>query len=179
MSWKIDPAHTHINFSVRHMMVANVKGEFTSFDGNIVFDPEKPEESTVELVIDAASISTRVEDRDNHLRSADFFDVENHPHIVFKSTEVNVLNDTEAELKGELTIRDETHPITFEVELQGVGKSPYGQTVAGFEASGKLNRTKWGLNWNQALETGGIMVGEDIKLGIDIELVEVAETAEA
>jgi len=179
MTWAIDPNHTHINFSVRHMMVTNVKGEFTKFSGKVNFDPEELGETEVELTIEPASINTRVEDRDNHLRSPDFFDVANYPEITFRSTDVIVESDSEAELIGNLTIRNQTHPITLNIRLQGIGQDPYGRTIAGFEISGKLNRTKWGLNWNQGLETGGVLVGEDIKLAVDVELVEVAEATEA
>lgn len=171
MSWQIDPTHSHIQFAVRHMMISTVRGEFHDFEGTIDYNQDNPEETTVDVKIDTASIDTRVEDRDNHLRSEDFLYVEEYPYITFKSKRVELIDKRHARVIGDLTIREETHEVPFEVELQGIAKSPWGQVVAGFSGSGKLNRKQWGLTWNQALETGGVLVGDEVKFNIEIELI--------
>lgn len=177
--WKLDQAHTQANFNVRHMMVTTVRGSLGAVSGTITFDPDTPAISAVEATIDVAGISTGVEDRDNHLRSGDFFDVENYPHIVFKSTDVEVLNNGEANITGDLTIRDVTKPVTLKVEYLGSGNSPFGDTRAGFEATTSINREDFGLTWNQALESGGVLVGKDVKISLDVQaiLVTKEETA--
>lgn len=185
MNWTIDSAHSHIGFRVRHMMISTVRGEFTNFDGTIDFDEDNPEATEVHVTIDAASIDTREEDRDNHLRSADFLHVEEYPEITFEGTRVELLDDEHARLHGDLTIRGETHPVELDVAYQGMAQSPWGSMSAGFSATTTLNRKNWGLTWNQALETGGILVGDELKVEIEIELVkqdveeaeEEAETA--
>lgn len=171
MSWKIDSAHSEVNFAVRHMMISKVRGQFEQFDGTIEFDPDRPAETRVEVHIDVASINTREEQRDNHLRSADFFDVENYPTMTFRSTDVEVTGEDSARLTGELTIRDETHSVSVDVEYAGLAKSPWGTTSAGFSARTSLNREDWGLTWNQPLETGGWLVGKEVEIFIDVELV--------
>lgn len=171
MSWKIDSAHSEVNFAVRHMMISKVRGQFEQFDGTIEFDPDRPAETRVEVHIDVASINTREEQRDNHLRSADFFDVENYPTMTFRSTDVEVTGEDLARLTGELTIRDETHSVSVDVEYAGLAKSPWGTTSAGFSARTSLNREDWGLTWNQPLETGGWLVGKEVEIFIDVELV--------
>lgn len=175
MSWKIDSAHSEISFSVRHMMISNVRGHFENLDGTIEFDQQNPENTKVEARIAAASINTREANRDNHLRSPDFLDAEQYPDLVFKSTRVEVINDRKAKLYGDLTIRDQTHPVALDVEFNGLAKSPWGQTSAGFSASTTLNRKTWGLTWNQALETGGVLVGDDIKVNIEVEVIKQEE----
>lgn len=177
--WNLDPAHTQANFNVRHMMVTTVRGNLGSVNGTITFEPDTPAISAVEATINVASINTGAEDRDNHLRSGDFFDVENYPNIVFKSTNVEVLSDNEANVTGDLTIRDVTKPVTLKVEYLGSGKSPFGDTRAGFEATGTINREDFGLTWNQALESGGVLVGKDVKISLDVQGVLVTEEATA
>lgn len=171
MSWKIDPAHSQIQFAVRHMMISTVRGEFHDFSGTIDFDEDNPEETTVHVEIDAASIDTRTEDRDNHLRSPDFLNVEEYPTITFESTRVELIDEDSARLIGDLTIRGETQTVELDVEYQGMAKSPWGQVSAGFSATTRFNRKDWGLSWNQALETGGVLVGDEVKVNIEVELI--------
>jgi polyisoprenoid-binding protein YceI len=177
--WNFDPAHTSASFAARHMMVTTVRGQFKNITGTLDFDPDKPEATSVEVVIDTASMSsTGNEDRDNHLRSPDFLDIEKYPTIRFKSTGVEVKSDTRATLKGDLTIRDVTRPVAIEVEHLGQGQTPFGTTVAGFEGTTRINREDFGLTWNMALESGGWLVGKEIKIALDGEAV-LAEEAVA
>lgn len=173
--WNLDPAHTQANFSVRHMMVATVRGSFDKVSGTLEFDPQNPANSRVEATIEAASINTGLADRDAHLRSADFFDVENYPTITFKSTSVKPTGDNTADVTGDLTIRGVTRPVTLKVEFLGETIGMSGGTHAGFEARGKINREDFGLTWNVALETGGVLVGKEISLNIDAEVIRVPE----
>lgn len=177
MSWQIDPAHSHIQFSVRHMMISTVRGEFEKFGGTIDFDPENPEQSQVSVRIDTASINTRQTDRDNHLRSADFFHVEEYPAILFESKRIEQTGRDKGRVVGDLTIRDVTREIVLDVEYAGTARSPWGTTSAGFSATTSLDRKEWGLTWNQALETGGVLVGDKIKVDIEIEIVKQEEEA--
>jgi len=177
MSWQIDQAHSHIQFAVRHMMISTVRGEFEKFNGTIDFDPENPEQSQVSVRIDAASINTRQPDRDNHLRSADFFNVEEYPVLLFESKRIERLGDNRGRVVGDLTIRDVTREVVLDVEYAGMARSPWGTTSAGFSATTTLDRKEWGLTWNQALETGGVLVGDKIKVDIEIELVKQEEEA--
>lgn len=177
--WTLDTAHSSADFTVRHMMVSNVRGQFGVVSGTIDFDPDNPSTASVDASIDVASINTGVEDRDNHLRSADFFEVEKYPSITFKSTKVEPTSDNSAKVTGDLSIRDVTKSIVLDVDFLGQGASPFGDTRAGFEATGKINREDFGLTWNQALETGGVLVGKDIKISIDAQGVLVAETTPA
>ncbi len=176
MSWKIDPAHSEINFTVRHMMISNVRGRFEKFDGTVEFDEKEPVESKVDVQIDAASISTRDPQRDAHLKSPDFFDVEKYPYITFRSTRVEPTDDRHGRLFGDLTIRDVTRQVVLEVEYSGQSKSPWGTTSAGFSGTTKINRKDFNLAWNVALETGGVLVGDEIKIDIELEIVKQAET---
>ncbi len=178
MAWKIDPSHSQITFTVRHMMISNVRGRFESFDGKVEFNEEDPEKSRVEIKIDAASINTRDSMRDNHLRSADFFDAEKNPQITFSSTKVEKLDDHHGLIHGTLTIKDIAHDVVLDTEYAGQS-TIWGKTNAGFEATARINRKDWNLNWNKALETGGWLVGDDIKVEIELELVKVAETEPA
>ncbi len=171
MGYQIDFSHSHILFSVRHMMLSKTRGEFQKFSGTLDLDEANPAASKVDIEIDAASINTRDEKRDEHLRSADFFDVANYPNLTFKSTRVEVLGDTKGKLHGDLTIRGITKPVVLDVELTGRSKSPWGTENLGFEAHTKINRKDWGLEWNVALETGGVLVGEEIAIDIELELV--------
>jgi polyisoprenoid-binding protein YceI len=171
MNWQIDNAHSHIGFRVRHMMISTVRGEFEEFWGSIDFDEENPEETTVDVTIDAASINTREEDRDNHLRSEDFLWAEEYPEITFKSSRVELVDEDHAVLTGDLTIRGETHEVELDVAYQGMAQSPWGTMSAGFSATTTLNRKEWGLVWNKALETGGFLVGDKLDVEIEVELV--------
>lgn len=179
MSWMIDPAHAEINFSARHMMLMNVRGRFESFSGEVDFDEHNLENSRVKVQIDAASLNTRESKRDDHLRSADFLDVENYPHITFVSKRVELTGKRTGRLIGDLTIRDVTREVALDTEFLGQAKSPWGSTSAGFRAKTKINRQDWGLTWNVALETGGWLVGEEITIEIEVELIKQAETEEA
>lgn len=175
MTWQIDPSHTRVQFSARHMMITTVRGEFNAFEGSVEFDEANPEATTVDIEVDLASISTRDEKRDGHLKSGDFFDIENYPKMTFKSTSVEKTGDSTAKLTGDLTIKDVTKPVTLDVNYHGMAKSPWGQEVAGFDAKGTINRTEWGLTWNVPLETGGILVSEDIKIELEVEIIKQAE----
>ncbi len=175
MTWTIDAAHTHLEFSVTHMMLAKVRGEFEDFEGTIAFDPENPAATEVDISIDVASLTTRNKDRDAHLRSPDFFNVEEYPKMTFKSKRVELVSDHEAKLVGDLTIKDITREVVLDVNYAGQAQSPWGTTSAGFTASTTIDRTDWGLTWNQALETGGVLVSEKIGINIETELVKQAE----
>ncbi len=175
MAYNIDPSHSHVQFSVRHMMISKVRGEFTKWSGTVNLDPANPANTTVDIEIDAASINSRDDQRDGHLRSPDFLNADAYPTLHFKSTKVEVKGDEKAKLYGDLTIRDVTKPVVLDVDFTGQAKSPWGATSYGFEASTKINREDWGLQWNVALETGGWLVGKDIQIDIEIELVQVAE----
>lgn len=167
----IDADHSEIGFSVRHMMFATVKGRFTSYRADIELDEREPAQSRVRVEIDAASIDTGVAQRDAHLRSADFFDAENHPQLVFESREVARRADGRYAVTGDLTIRAETRSITLDVEEQGRGVDPWGGTRVGYTVRGALDRTEYGLRWNQALEAGGVLVSNEIRLAIEVQLV--------
>ena len=167
--WNVDASHSSIDFSVKHMMIAKVKGTFHKFEANIHADPEDLTTAEIEFNVDLSSIDTRSEDRDNHLRSADFFDVENHPNMRFKSTSITKTGDNEYDVTGDLTIRGVTKQETFKVVYEGGGKDPWGNERAGFSAEGSINRTDYGLVWNTALETGGVLVGEDVKVFLEIQ----------
>lgn len=169
--WNIDPAHSGAEFTVRHMMITNVRGKFEELEGTLDFDPANPADSYVEVTIKAASINTGAADRDNHLRSGDFFDVENFPHLTFKSTNVEMTGESTARITGDLTIRDVTRPVVIDAEFLGEGKSPFGTTVAGFNGTTQINREDFGLTWNVALETGGVLVGKDIKIALEVQAV--------
>ncbi|MBO2518120.1 MULTISPECIES: YceI family protein [Limnochorda] len=172
--WQIDPAHTTAEFTVRHMMISNVRGRFGAIEGKVVGDLSDPTQAQVEAKIDAASIDTRNEERDKHLRSADFFDVENHPHITFKSTRIERVGDNQYKVIGDLTIRGVTREVVLDATFQGQVKSPWGQQVAGFSATTTLNRKDFGLTWNTVLETGGVLVGEEVKVELQVELIQQA-----
>jgi polyisoprenoid-binding protein YceI len=175
MAWKIDSAHSEITFAVRHMMISNVRGRFEDFTGTVEFDEENPENSSVEVKIEAASINTREEDRDNHLRSPDFLNAEQYPYLTFKSTRIEQTSPNSGRIYGDLTIRDVTREVVLDVDYAGKVQSPFGTESAGFSATTKINRRKWGLEWNVALETGGVLVGEEIKIFIELELIKQTE----
>ena len=169
--WTIDPAHSEILFKVKHMMITNVKGEFRKFDAEILSNGEDFSNAKINAVIDASSIFTNNNDRDAHLKSADFFDAGNHNELRFESTEVNKVDDENYQLKGNLTIKGKTNETTLDVEFGGTAKDPYGNEKAGFSLSGKINRKDWGLNWNTALEAGGVMVSDEVKLLVEAQFV--------
>lgn len=171
MSWTIDPAHTNIHFTVRHMMISTVRGAFEEFAGTVEFDEDDPSATRIDVAIQADSVNTREPKRDGHLKSPDFFDAATYPTLTFKSTRVEPVDDRHARLYGNLTIKDVTKEVVLDVEYLGSATSPWGQTSAGFIASGKINRADWGLTWNQALEAGGVLVGEEVGFGIDVELI--------
>lgn len=171
ISYAIDPAHSSVHFSVRHLMVSNVRGEFTKLSGTVKFDSERPENSTVEATIDANSISTRDPQRDAHLKSADFLDVEKFPTIVFRSRKIEQ-HSGGAKVTGDLTVHGVTREIALDVEGPTPEiKDPWGKLRFGASATAKLNRKDFGLTWNAALETGGVMVGDELKITIDVEVV--------
>ncbi len=169
-TWEIDASHSAASFTVRHLMVAKVRGRFGTFAGSLTI-AEVPDDSTASVTIDAASIDTRDEARDAHLRSADFFDVEHHPQLTFVSTGLNRTGATTFELPGELTIRGVTKPVVLDAEYQGTTLDPWGKARAVFNARTEIDREDWGLLWNVALETGGVLVGKTIKIEIEIEAV--------
>ena len=177
--WNFDTTHSNVEFVVRHMMVTNVRGQFRNFSGTLEFDPANPAATSVDVTIDVASVDTGVEDRDNHLKSADFFEAETYPNITFKSTNIEVVDEATAKMTGDLTIKDVTKPVTLDVEFLGQGASPFGDFRAGFEASGKIDREAFGLTWNAALETGGVLVGKDVKLQLAVQVIKQAETETA
>lgn len=178
-TWQIDGSHSAVEFAVKHMMVSRTKGRFAKFDGHVELDEQNLANSSVAVVIDVASIDTNDEKRDEHLRGADFFDIENYPKITFTSTKVTARGGDTFEVVGDLTIKDVTQPVVMKVEAQGAGTSPWGQQVAGYEASTSVNRKDFGLTWNVALETGGFLVGDEIKIALEIELVKQAAQAAA
>ena len=170
-TWSIDPSHSSLGFSARHAMVTNVRGQFDEFEGTGVVDAANPSASTATVVMKAASINTGVADRDAHLRSGDFFDVENHPELRFTSTSVEQADSSTWRVTGDLTIKDTTHPVTIDFDFTGLARDPFGNLRAGFEGETTINRKDWGLEWNAALETGGVLVGEKIKLTFDISAI--------
>ncbi len=169
ITYQIDSSHSAAHFSVRHMMIANVRGEFTKVSGTIVYDPENPKNSSVEAVIDASSIATRDPQRDAHLRSADFLDAEKYPVLTFRSKSISGERG-DWKVTGDLTIRGVTHEVTLEVEgPTPETRDPWGNLRIGATATGKINRKDFGLTWNTALETGGVLVGDEVKLTLDVE----------
>jgi polyisoprenoid-binding protein YceI len=171
MAWQIDASHSHIQFSVRHMMISKVRGSFEEYNGTVVFNETNPEASSVNVTIDASSINTRDGQRDGHLKSGDFLNVESYPSITFQSTKIEKTGTKTGKIYGNLTIRGVSKEVVLETEFVGKAKSPWGTTSAGFNASTSFNRKDWGLEWNQALETGGVLVGEEVKVDIEVELV--------
>ncbi|WP_066313632.1 YceI family protein [Bacillus sp. FJAT-29814] len=167
--WVLDPAHSSVDFSVRHMMIANVKGTFNNFNAEIEADPADLTTANIAFSVETASVDTRNKDRDGHLVSADFFDVENHPTMTFKSTSIEKTDEGEYNVTGDLTLRGVTKQETFAVTFEGQGKDPWGNEKAGFSAAGTLNRSDYGLVWNAALETGGVLVGDKVKVNLQIQ----------
>jgi polyisoprenoid-binding protein YceI len=174
--WQLDASHLGIGFAVRHLMIATVRGRFGKAEGSLEVDESQPKSAHVDVTIDVASIDTRQEQRDAHLRSPDFFDAQTFPTIRFVSRGIDGDPHGEFRLIGDLTIRDVTREVVLDVTNEGQGKDPWGNVRVGFSAQGKIDRRDFGLTWNQALETGGIVVGDEVKLSIDAEFYRQAET---
>lgn len=174
-TWTIDGAHSAAEFAVRHLMISTVKGHFSKVSGTVLTDEAHPDRPVVDITIDAASIDTREPKRDAHLRSADFLEVEKFPTITFKAKMVKGSTDGEFTLPGDLTIRGVTRPVVLKVESSGRVNDPWGGERAGFAATTKINRKDFGLTWNVALEAGGVMVSDEVKISIEVELVKQVE----
>ena len=172
--WTIDTAHSEVTFKVRHLVISNVSGKFTSFVGTVEADKEDFSDAAISFSADIESITTGNEQRDGHLKSPDFFDAANHPKLSFSSTSVNKVKGSDYIVKGNLTIKGVSKPVELEVEFGGIQKDFYGRTIAGFEVNGKINRQDYGLTWSAVTETGGIVVADDVKLHINTELVKEA-----
>lgn len=168
-TWTIDPAHSLVEFQAKHMMITTVKGHFPEIEGTIHADLDNPENSSAEITIQAASITSGNEGRDTHLRSADFFDVETFPTVTFRTTRIERIDDENLNVYGDLTVRDTTKPVVLKTEINGFGKTPWGQEVVALSATTQINRKEFGLNWNVALETGGVLVSDTVKFHIEIQ----------
>ncbi len=178
-TWQIDSAHSNVEFAVRHLMISTVRGRFGAVSGTVNIDEKNPRNFNLDVEIDVSSIDTRQEQRDAHLRSPDFFDVATHPKMTFRSNRAEGDLQGEFKLIGELTIRGVTRPVTMSVTNEGSGKDPWGNDRLGFSATAKINRSDFGLVWNQALETGGVVVGDEVKISLDVELTSAAAAAAA
>ncbi|MBT2717603.1 YceI family protein [Bacillus sp. ISL-57] len=172
--WIVDPTHSAIEFSVKHMMIAKVKGSFNKFEASILANPSDLTTAEIDFTVDVASIDTRNADRDNHLRSADFFDVEKNPTLTFKSTKIVKTDEDEYDVTGNVTLNGVTQEETFSITFEGQGKDPWGNEKAGFSGKGKVKRSDYGLTYNAALETGGVLIGDQITLTIEIEAAKEA-----
>ena len=168
-TYDLDNSHSSVGFKVKHMAISNVKGTFSEFSGTFDFTPGNPESWSVEAIIQLKSISTGDDKRDAHLLNEDFFDVEKYPTMVFKSTSVKMKDDEEGELKGTLTMHGVTLPVTLDLEVGGTVTDPWGNERAGFSVTGKINRKDWGLSYGSVLEGGGLVIGDDVKLSLEIE----------
>ncbi len=175
MNWQLDTGHTHIGFTGRHLMVATVRGEFENFSGTVEFDEQDLTRSKVDIQIEAASVNTRNAQRDEHFRSADFFDVEHYPSITFKSTRVTMQDAHHGQLVGDLTMRGITKEVVLDGEYGGVSQTPWDTYSAGFSLRGKVNRKDWGMKWNMVLAGGGLAASDEINLAIDLELTRPVE----
>ncbi|MEU5310088.1 YceI family protein [Streptomyces sp. NPDC021562] len=172
--YTIDPAHSTLGFVARHAMVTNVKGSFQDFEGTLHLDGEDPSKSTASLDIQMASITTGSPDRDGHLKSADFFKTDEFPTMTFRSTKAEALGDEDYRITGDLTILGVTKPVTIDLEFNGAAKDPFGNERVGFEGKAEIKRSDWGVTWNAALETGGVLVSDKIKLNFDISAIKNA-----
>jgi polyisoprenoid-binding protein YceI len=170
-TWVLDPSHSEVQFKVKHMMISTVSGEFKQFDVKMSADGDDFTKANAQFTASVASIDTKNEQRDGHLKSPDFFDAEHHPEVTFESKALRKKGDEEYELTGDLTMRGVTKPITLKVENSGVIKDPYGNQRTGFEISGKINRKDFGLSWNALTEAGGMVVSEDVRVSANIELI--------
>jgi len=173
MFWYIDPAHSQVNFSVKHMMVSKVRGRLGKVSGRLDLDPDRPEHADFEIAVDVAGIDTGDDRRDGHLRSADFFDAAKHPAITFKSAAIFAKGDGRYAASGDLTIRDTTRPVTFDIELLGIAGDAHGKTKLGATASTTIDRTDFGLTWNMPVPNG-VLVGEKVKIEVDLEAYDEA-----
>ncbi len=173
--WVLDPTHSELNFKVKHLMISNVKGSFQNFEATLLSDDDDFRKASVSVNIEAASIFTNQADRDAHLRSADFFDVENHPNITFQGTSCTRFDEENYRLTGQLTIRGISREVSLDVEFGGTGTDPWGNEKAGFSISGQINRKDFDLNWNAALEAGGVLVGEEVKFSAEVQFVKQAQ----
>lgn len=174
MTWNLDTAHSSVEFAVKHMVISSTKGRFAKYEVDANVDEQNLANSSATVRIDAASVDSRDEKRDAHLRSADFFDAENHPYITFKTKRLESKGGDDYKLIGDLTIRGVTNEIALDGEVTGPVKDPWGGIRYGISAQGKVNRKQWGLTWNGLLEAGGLLVGDDVKLSIETELVKAA-----
>lgn len=172
-SWKIDPSHTSVEFSVRHLMITTVKGRFAEVSGTVTTDDSDPTKGNVDIAINTASIDTREPQRDAHLRSADFFDSETFPTLTFRSKRIDKVSGDRFTLVGDLTIHGVSREVVLDVTSEGYAKDPWGGERAGFSATTKIQRSEFGLTWNQLLEAGGVAVGDEIKIAIDAELLKL------
>ncbi|GAB3530202.1 YceI family protein [Pontibacter brevis] len=172
--WTLDPTHSELGFKIKHMMISNVTGKFTKFDAEAVAEGDDFTNASVVANIEAASIDTSNEQRDAHLRNADFFGTDTHPNLKFVSTKVERIDEDTFHLFGDLTIKDTTKPVKLTVEDNGIATDPWGNVKAGFSISGKINRKDWGISYNAALETGGVMLGEELKIQGEVQLVKQA-----
>ncbi len=177
MAWEIDVKHSLIEFAVKHMMVTTVKGRFNTFTGTVAMDEQNPSASSVTVEIDVASLNTADETRDGHLRSPDFFDVAQFPTATFKSTKVEALGDDRYRVIGDLTIRGVTRELPLEMTFEGQATNTYGKHIASFSARTSFNRKDFGLEWNVALETGGVLVSDKVNIAIEAQVVETADVA--
>jgi polyisoprenoid-binding protein YceI len=174
VKWAVDATHSSVDFTIRHMMIAKVKGSFHTFEAVIDADPNDLTTANVQFSVDLSSIDTRNADRDGHLQSADFFDVANNPKMTFQSTKIVKTGDGEYDLSGNLTLHGVTHPETFAVTFEGSGKDPWGNEKVGFSGQGNIKRSNYGLTYNAALETGGVLISDDVKVSIEIEALKQA-----
>jgi polyisoprenoid-binding protein YceI len=170
-TWALDPTHSEVGFKVKHMMFTNVSGKFNNYDVTVSNEDDDFSTSNIEFSADINSVDTNNADRDNHLKSADFFDAENFPKMTFKSTSIEKKSDNEFIVNGDLTIKDVTKPAALKAEYSGLMKDPWGNTKAGLSIETKINRKEFGLTWNAALETGGVLVGEDVRIIAEVQIV--------
>ncbi len=174
-TYEIDPAHSNVSFSIRHLMVTNVRGSFRNVKGTVVYDPENPSATTVQAVIDAGTISTNDNERDTHVKGPDFLDVDRYPRIEFSSTSVKKTNGSELEVSGNLTVHGITKPVVLKVnDVSSETKDPWGKIRIGASAQAKIKRSDFGLTWNAPLEAGGVLVGDEVKLNFELEFLKAA-----
>ena len=177
--WVLDATHSELGFKIKHLMITNVSGSFKNFQGEVETEGEDFSTAQINVTVDMTSISTNNEQRDEHLRNSDFFEVEKHPELTFKSTRIEKVDSDTFTLYGELTLKGITKPVKLNVEYNGVTKDPWGGERAGFVITGKINRSDWGVNFNGVLETGGLMLGEEVKINSEVQLVKQAVSVAA